>query len=65
MPISAYTPGMYATVRLTLADKKDALAVPIPIQTVSAGDKSHRPCLQSRTTRLRNDAVTVGLETSS
>jgi RND family efflux transporter MFP subunit len=57
-----YTPGMYATVRLTLSEKKDALAV--PIQTVSAGenptvfvlDKDHK---------VEERSVTVGLETSS
>ena len=57
-----FTPGMYATVQLTLADKKDALA--IPIQTVSAGehptvfvlDKDHR---------VQERPVTVGLETAS
>ncbi|MCE0524201.1 MAG: efflux RND transporter periplasmic adaptor subunit [Methylacidiphilales bacterium] len=57
-----FTPGMYATVRLTLADKKDALA--IPIQTVSAGENPTVLVLD-KDHKVEERAVTVGLETSS
>ncbi len=57
-----YTPGMYATVQLTLADKKDALAV--PIQTVSAGE-SPTVLVLDKDHKVEERAVTVGLETSS
>lgn len=57
-----YTPGMYATVRLTLADKKDALA--IPIQCVSTGENPTVFVLNSDH-KVESRPVTVGLETSS
>jgi RND family efflux transporter MFP subunit len=57
-----YTPGMYATVRLTLSDKKDALA--IPIQTVSAGENPTVFVL-GKDHKVEERPVTVGLETSS
>lgn len=57
-----FTPGMYATVRLTLADKKDALAV--PIQCVSTGDNPTVFVLNNDH-KVEERAVTVGLETSS
>lgn len=56
-----YTPGMYATVRLTLADKKDVLAV--PIQCVSIGEKP--TVLVLNNDKVEERPVTVGLETSS
>ncbi|MCE0483659.1 MAG: efflux RND transporter periplasmic adaptor subunit [Methylacidiphilales bacterium] len=57
-----YTPGMYATVRLTLADKKDALAV--PIQCVSTGENPTVFVLNNDH-KVESRPVTVGLETSS
>jgi RND family efflux transporter MFP subunit len=57
-----YTPGMYATVRLTLSEKKDALAV--PIQTVSAGENPTVFVL-GQDHKVEERSVTVGLETSS
>jgi len=57
-----YTPGMYATVRLTLADKKDALA--IPIQTISAGENP-TVLILGKDHKVEERAVTIGLETSS
>jgi RND family efflux transporter MFP subunit len=56
-----YTPGMYATVRLTLADKKDALAV--PIQCVSTGEKP--TVLVINHDKVEERPVIVGLETPS
>ena len=61
-PDFRYTPGMYATVRLTLSEKKDALAV--PIQTVSAGENPTVLVLDSHN-KVEERPVTVGLETSS
>jgi RND family efflux transporter MFP subunit len=55
----AYTPGMYATVKLTLAQKKDALT--IPIQSLNAGDKPTVLVVQDG--RIVEKPVTVGLET--
>ena len=55
-----YTPGMYATVRLILSEKKDALAV--PIQCVSTGDKSTVLVLD-QDHKVREQEVTLGLET--
>ncbi len=57
-----FTPGMYATVRLTLADKKDALA--IPIQCVSSGDHPTVFVLNNDH-KVEERPVTIGLETSS
>lgn len=57
-----FTPGMYATVRLTLADKKNALA--IPIQSVSAGENPTVLVL-AKDHKVEERAVTIGLETSS
>jgi RND family efflux transporter MFP subunit len=56
------TPGMYATVQLTLSQKKDALAV--PIQTVSAGENPTVLVLD-KDHKVEERAVTVGLETAS
>jgi RND family efflux transporter MFP subunit len=55
----AYTPGMYATVRLMLSQKDNALAV--PIQSVSAGEKSSVMIVKDN--KLENRSVTVGIET--
>jgi RND family efflux transporter MFP subunit len=57
-----FTPGMYATVRLTLSEKKDALAV--PIQTVSAGDHPTVLVL-GKDHKVEERPVIVGLETAS
>lgn len=57
-----YTPGMYATVKLTLADKRNALAV--PIQCVSTGDNPTVLVLD-RNHKVEKRPVTVGLETPS
>ncbi len=57
-----FTPGMYATVRLTLSQKKDALAV--PIQAVSAGENPTVLVLD-KNHKVEQRAVTVGMETSS
>ena len=59
-PDYIYTPGMYATVRLILSDKKDALAV--PIQCVSIGDKSTVLVL-NKDHKVQEQDVTLGLET--
>ncbi len=55
-----YTPGMYATVRLVLSEKKEALAV--PIQCVSIGDKSTVLVLD-KDHKVREQEVSLGLET--
>jgi len=55
-----YTPGMYATVRLILSEKKDALAV--PIQCVSTGDKP-TVLILDKENKVKEQEVTVGLET--
>jgi RND family efflux transporter MFP subunit len=57
-----FTPGMYATVQLVLADKKDALAV--PIQTVSTGENPTVLVLD-KDHKVAERSVKVGLETSS
>ena len=57
-----YTPGMYATARLTLADKKNALAV--PIQCVSTGDNPTVLVLDDQH-KVQERPVSVGLETPS
>jgi RND family efflux transporter MFP subunit len=57
-----YTPGMYATVRLMLSEKKDALAV--PIQCVSAGDNPTVLVLNDDH-KVEERPVTIGLETAS
>jgi RND family efflux transporter MFP subunit len=59
-PDYLYTPGMYATVRLILSEKKDAPAV--PIQCVSTGDKSTVLVLD-KNRKIREQEVTLGLET--
>jgi RND family efflux transporter MFP subunit len=59
-PDFRYTPGMYATVRLILAEKKNALAV--PIQCVSTGDKS-TVLLLDQDHKVKEQEVTLGLET--
>lgn len=59
-PDFSYTPGMYATVRLTLAQKKEALAV--PIQCVSTGDKP-TVMVVDKDNKVEQRDVTVGLET--
>jgi RND family efflux transporter MFP subunit len=55
-----YTPGMYATVRLTLAQKKDVLTV--PLQSVEAGDAPF--VLVVKNDRIEQRAVELGIETS-
>ncbi|HEV3273195.1 MAG TPA: efflux RND transporter periplasmic adaptor subunit [Candidatus Methylacidiphilales bacterium] len=57
-----YTPGMYATVRLILSEKKDALAV--PIQCVSTGDTSTVLVLD-KDHKVEERKVTLGLETAT
>jgi len=57
-----FTPGMYATVQLTLSEKKDALA--IPIQSVSAGE-SPTVLVLNKDHKVEERPVTVGLETAS
>lgn len=57
-----FTPGMYATVQLTLSEKKDALAV--PIQTVSTGENPTVLVLD-KDNKVQERPVKVGLETSS
>ena len=61
-PDYLYTPGMYATVRLILSEKKDALAV--PIQCVSTGDKSTVLVLD-KDHKIKEQEVTLGLETAT
>jgi len=61
-PDYLYTPGMYATVRLILSEKKNALAV--PIQCVSTGDKSTVLVLD-QDHKIKEQEVTVGLETAT
>ena len=61
-PDYLYTPGMYATVRLILSEKKNALAV--PIQCVSTGDKSTVLVLDKEQ-KIKEQEVTLGLETST
>ena len=56
-PDFRFTPGMYATARLTLADKKNALAV--PIQCVSTGDNPTVLVLNDDH-RVEERAVSVG-----
>jgi RND family efflux transporter MFP subunit len=55
----AYTPGMYATVTLTLAEAKNVLAV--PIQSLTAGSNPSVLIVKDHKIEKRN--VTVGLET--
>ena len=61
-PDFLYTPGMYATALLTLADRKDTLAV--PIQCISTGDKPTVLVLNSDH-KVEERPVSIGLETSS
>jgi len=56
----AYTPGMYATVRLTLAAAKDALVV--PIQCVEAGDAPF--VLTVKEGRIARNPVALGIQTA-
>jgi RND family efflux transporter MFP subunit len=58
-PDYAYTPGMYATVRLMLSQKGNALAV--PIQSVSGGPQASVMIVKDN--KLENRNVTVGIET--
>ena len=58
-PDFEYTPGMYATVRLSLARQKDALTV--PIQSLAAGDPPTVMIVKDNKVERRQ--VTVGLET--
>jgi multidrug efflux pump subunit AcrA (membrane-fusion protein) len=61
-PNFTYMPGMYATAQLTLADKKDALAV--PIQCVSTGE-SPTVLVLNQEHKVEERQVSVGLETPS
>jgi RND family efflux transporter MFP subunit len=61
-PDFRYTPGMYATARLTLADKKDALAV--PIQCVSTGTNP-TVLIVDEQHKVQERPVSIGLETAS
>jgi RND family efflux transporter MFP subunit len=54
-----YTPGMYATIRLTLAQQKNVLTV--PIQSLSSGDKPSVWVVEDN--KIVKKDVTVGLET--
>lgn len=56
----AYTPGMYATVRLNLAVAKDALTV--PIQCVEAGDSPF--VLVVVNSRIEKRPVALGIQTA-
>jgi RND family efflux transporter MFP subunit len=56
----AYTPGMYATVRFGLAQKKDVLTV--PIQCIEAGDAPYVLVVQNG--RIEKRPVTLGLQTA-
>lgn len=55
----AYTPGMYATVRLSLAQQKNVLTV--PIQSLSSGDTPS--VLVVADNKIEKRDVSVGLET--
>jgi RND family efflux transporter MFP subunit len=59
-PDGLYTPGMYATVRLILAEKKNALAV--PIECISTGEKS-TVLMLDKNNKVKEQDITVGLET--
>jgi multidrug efflux pump subunit AcrA (membrane-fusion protein) len=54
-----YTPGMYASVRLTLAQQKNVLTV--PIQSVDTGDNPS--VLIVKDNKIEKRSVDVGLET--
>jgi RND family efflux transporter MFP subunit len=56
----SYTPGMYATVRLALAQAKGALAV--PIQCVESGDSPFVLVVVNR--HIEKRPVTLGIETA-
>ncbi len=58
-PAYVFTPGMYATVRLSLAREKDVLTV--PIQSLNSGDKS--TVMVVKDNKIEQRDVTVGLET--
>ena len=58
-PDYAYTPGMYATVRLSLAQQKDVLT--IPIQSLSSGTTPS--VLIVKDNKIEKRDVTIGLET--
>ncbi len=61
-PDFRYSPGMYATARLTLADKKNALAV--PIQCVSTGANPTVLVVDGQH-KVEERPVSIGLETPS
>ncbi len=61
-PNFTFLPGMYATAQLTLADKKDALS--IPIQCVSTGE-SPTVLVLNQDHKVEERQVSVGLETPS
>jgi RND family efflux transporter MFP subunit len=58
-PHGAYTPGMYATVQLTLSTEKGTLA--IPIQSLNAGDEPSVLIVDHN--KIEKRAVKIGLET--
>ena len=60
-PDYLYTPGMYATVRLTLAQQKNVLTV--PVDSLASGDTPS--VLVVKDNKLVKQNVTVGLETST
>lgn len=57
-PDFVYSPGMYATVRLSLAQQQNVLT--IPIQCISAGDTPS--VLTVRDNKIARQNITVGLE---
>ncbi len=54
-----YEPGMYATVKVSLAQQKNVLTV--PVQSISAGDTP--TVLMIKDNKIHRQTVTVGLET--
>jgi RND family efflux transporter MFP subunit len=58
-PDYIYTPGMYATVRLSLAQQKNVLTV--PIQSISAGDPPSVFVIKDN--KIEKRVVSVGIET--
>jgi RND family efflux transporter MFP subunit len=58
-PDYVYTPGMYSTVQLSLAQQRDVLTV--PIQSLSSGDTPS--VLVVKDNKIERRQVTVGLET--
>jgi RND family efflux transporter MFP subunit len=61
-PQGKYTPGMYATVKVPLEQRKNVLAV--PLQALSAGDNPTVLVL-NKENELEEKKVTVGLQTST